>query len=83
MLTLTLSQYSALEGVCILAFASVVVVCTCRFCYSSYISSFLETVTIFARTHGNLVCRPLASNYSVFWSVGFRITTWNEFIRVI
>lgn len=74
MLTLILSQYSSLQGVCILAFASVLL-CTWRFWYSSYISSFLEIVTIIARTHGNLVCRPLASNYSVFWSVGFGVKT--------
>lgn len=63
MLTLILSRYSSLRGLCILAFESVVLLCTWRFCYSSYISSFLEIVTIIARTRRNLVCGPLASNY--------------------
>lgn len=78
-LTLILSQYSSLQGVCILAFVSVLLR-TWRFWYLSYISSFLEIVTIIARTHGNLVCRPLASNYSVFWSVGFGVTTCNKWV---
>lgn len=47
--------------------------------------SFLEIVTTIARTCGNLVCRPLAVNYSVVWAVGFGITTsfLIEFVRVI
>lgn len=47
--------------------------------------SFLEIVTTIARTCGNLVCRPLAVNYSVVWAVGFGVTAsfLNEFVRVI